>query len=175
MKSANYRLLITLVPASAKQAGRGFTGNAKTNEVPVFETMIRRTVSFAQAAEKGVLVHQTGKKDHVVWVLGGLRKGRAGNFGILGGEQMSKSSFNALVEAKKQRDGSAETAETTQIGVESENKSQEKEAMLKNAVSEPNPVESESTDNQLPFRDRTNATRSAEVTALTSHTIKQLK
>ncbi len=58
---------------------------------------------------------------------------------------MSKSSFNALVEAKKQRDGSAETAEITQIGGESENESREKNAARKNAVSERlNPVKSES-------------------------------
>jgi len=58
---------------------------------------------------------------------------------------MSKSNFNALVEAKKRRDG-VETAETMQTDEAAENKSPEKEAMLE---SEPKPVEAESTDNQI--------------------------
>ncbi len=64
VESANYKLLITLVPPPPNRQGEDLRETLKTNEVPVFETMIRRTVSFAQAAEKGVLVHQTGKKDH---------------------------------------------------------------------------------------------------------------
>lgn len=58
---------------------------------------------------------------------------------------MSKSNFNALVEAKKRRDG-VETTETVQTDGVAENKSPEKEAMLK---SELKPVESGSTDNQI--------------------------
>ena len=58
---------------------------------------------------------------------------------------MSKSNFNALVEAKKRRDG-VETTETIQTDEATENKSPEKEAMLE---SEPKPVEAESTDNQI--------------------------
>jgi len=58
---------------------------------------------------------------------------------------MSKSNFNALVEAKKRRDG-VETTETMQTDEAAENKSPEKEAMLE---SEPKPVEAESTDNQI--------------------------
>ncbi len=58
---------------------------------------------------------------------------------------MSKSNFNALVEAKKQRDG-VETTETTQTERSAESKSQEKESVQK---SEPKPVESESSDNQI--------------------------
>ena len=59
---------------------------------------------------------------------------------------MSKSNFNALIEAKKQRDRGVETAETLQTERLAENESQEKEAMLK---SEPKPVESGSTDNNI--------------------------
>lgn len=63
---------------------------------------------------------------------------------------MSKSSFNALVEAKKQRDSSAaEGAEITQTGGAFENESTEKEAARKNEVSKrTNPFESESGDGQ---------------------------
>lgn len=63
VQSANYKLLITLVPPPPNKQGEDLRETLKGNEIPVFETMIRRTVSFAQAAEKGVLVHQTGKKD----------------------------------------------------------------------------------------------------------------
>ena len=58
---------------------------------------------------------------------------------------MSKSNFNALVEAKKRRDG-VETTETMQTDEAAENKSPEKEAMLE---SEPKPVEAGSTYNQI--------------------------
>lgn len=63
VESANYKLLITLVPPPPNKQGEDLRETLKKNEVPVFETMVRRTVSFAQAAEKGVLVHQTGKRD----------------------------------------------------------------------------------------------------------------
>lgn len=63
VESANYKLLITLVPPPPNKQGEDLRETLKKNEIPVFETMVRRTVSFAQAAEKGVLVHQTGKKD----------------------------------------------------------------------------------------------------------------
>ncbi len=63
VESANYKLLITLVPPLPNRQGEDLRETLKTNRVPIFETMVRRTVSFAQAAEKGVLVHQTGKKD----------------------------------------------------------------------------------------------------------------
>ncbi len=60
---------------------------------------------------------------------------------------MSKSSFNALVEAKKQRDG-VEREGTTQTDKAAENKSQEKKAARKSEKSEPKPVESGGNDNQ---------------------------
>lgn len=63
VESSNYKLLITLVPPPPNKQGEDLRETLKKNEIPVFDTMIRRTVSFAQAAEKGVLVHQTGKRD----------------------------------------------------------------------------------------------------------------
>jgi len=58
---------------------------------------------------------------------------------------MSKSNFNALVEAKKRRDavGTTETIKNEEAG---ENESPEKEPTPK---SEPQPIEAESTDNQI--------------------------
>lgn len=63
VEAANFKLLITLVPPQPNKQGEDLRETLKQNKIPVFETMIRRTVSFAQAAEKGVLVHQTGKRD----------------------------------------------------------------------------------------------------------------
>lgn len=63
VESSNYKLLITLVPPPPNKQGEDLRETLKKNEIPVFDTMVRRTVSFAQAAEKGVLVHQTGKRD----------------------------------------------------------------------------------------------------------------
>ncbi len=62
---------------------------------------------------------------------------------------MSKSSFNALVEAKKQRDGSVETEETKQTDKAAENKSPEKTATRKSVKNEPKPVEARGGDNQI--------------------------
>ncbi|MBC7796604.1 MAG: ParA family protein [Pyrinomonadaceae bacterium] len=60
---ANYRLLITLVPPPPNKQGEELLETLKKSDIPVFNSMIRRTVSFPQAAEKGVLVHQVGKRD----------------------------------------------------------------------------------------------------------------
>lgn len=61
---------------------------------------------------------------------------------------MSKSSFNALVEAKKQRD-EAETETATQTAETDENKPQAEKAARKSEKSEPlETIESASSDNQ---------------------------
>lgn len=61
---------------------------------------------------------------------------------------MSKSSFNALVEAKKQRDA-PDAEETTQTDKTAENKSPEEKATRKNEKSESMSDESGSGDNQI--------------------------
>jgi chromosome partitioning protein len=45
VESANYKLLITLVPPPPNKQGEDLRETLKKNEVPVFETMVRRTVS----------------------------------------------------------------------------------------------------------------------------------
>lgn len=61
---------------------------------------------------------------------------------------MSKSSFNALVEAKKQRD-EVETNEITESNKAAENKSPEKKAAQKSEKIQPKPVEYGGSDNQI--------------------------
>ena len=63
LKTANYRLLITMVPPPPNKQGEELKLALKESQIPVFSSTVRRTVSFGQAAEQGCLVHQTGKKD----------------------------------------------------------------------------------------------------------------
>lgn len=51
--SANYRALITVVPPRPNREGELMQNDLKEGRVPVFETMIRRTVGFAKAALAG--------------------------------------------------------------------------------------------------------------------------
>lgn len=50
---ANYRALITLVPPHPNKEGEMMRSDLKEGGIPVFETMIRRTVGFAKAAMVG--------------------------------------------------------------------------------------------------------------------------
>lgn len=51
---ANYRALITIVPSYPSREGEVMKKDLKQGGVPVFETMIRRTVGFPKAALAGV-------------------------------------------------------------------------------------------------------------------------
>jgi chromosome partitioning protein len=50
---ANYRALITVVPPHPSKEGELMRDDLKEGGIPVFETMIRRTVGFAKAALVG--------------------------------------------------------------------------------------------------------------------------
>ncbi|HEX8279713.1 MAG TPA: ParA family protein [Segetibacter sp.] len=50
---SNYRALITLVPPHPNKEGELMRDDLRTGGIPVFETMIRRTVGFAKAAMLG--------------------------------------------------------------------------------------------------------------------------
>ena len=52
-KGTNYRALITLVPPYPSKEGEMMRNDLKEGAIPVFETMIRRTVGFAKAALAG--------------------------------------------------------------------------------------------------------------------------
>lgn len=51
---ANYRALVAIVPPFPSREGELMRDDLKAGGVPVFETMIRRTLSFPKAALKGV-------------------------------------------------------------------------------------------------------------------------
>jgi chromosome partitioning protein len=52
--SAKYRALITIVPPVPSREGEIMRDDLKSGGVPVFETMIRRTIGFPKAALAGV-------------------------------------------------------------------------------------------------------------------------
>jgi len=54
LEDANYRALLTIVPPLPSREGEVMRDDLKAGGVPVFETMIRRTLSFPKAALKGV-------------------------------------------------------------------------------------------------------------------------
>jgi chromosome partitioning protein len=51
---ANYRALITLVPPHPSKEGELMRDDLREGNIPVFQTMIRRTVGFAKAAMAGL-------------------------------------------------------------------------------------------------------------------------
>jgi chromosome partitioning protein len=53
---ANYRALITIVPSYPSREGEVMKKDLKQGGVPVFETMIRRTVGFPKAALAGIAI-----------------------------------------------------------------------------------------------------------------------
>jgi len=53
---ASYRALLTIVPPHPSREGEVMREDLKRNGVPVFETMIRRTVGFQKAALAGVAI-----------------------------------------------------------------------------------------------------------------------
>jgi chromosome partitioning protein len=53
LSGANYRALITVVPPHPSREGELMQSDLREGGVPVFETMIRRTVGFAKAAIVG--------------------------------------------------------------------------------------------------------------------------
>lgn len=63
LNSNNYMLLITMVPPAPNKQGEELQAALRKNKIPVFNSTVRRTVSFGQAAEQGCLVHETGKRD----------------------------------------------------------------------------------------------------------------
>jgi len=56
---AKYRALITIVPPPPSREGEIMKGDLKEAGVPVFETIIRRTVGFPKAALAGVPIRDT--------------------------------------------------------------------------------------------------------------------
>ena len=59
---ANYRALVAIVPPPPSREGEIMRSDLKAGGVPVFETMIRRTVGFHKAALKGVPIRDIDDK-----------------------------------------------------------------------------------------------------------------
>ena len=53
LADANYRALITIVPSHPSREGELMRDDLREGGIPVFESMIRRTVGFAKAALAG--------------------------------------------------------------------------------------------------------------------------
>ncbi len=67
-KRANYRALITLVPPHPNREGELMRDDLKEGGIPVFETMIRRTVGFAKAAMIGRAIRDIDDaRSRVAW------------------------------------------------------------------------------------------------------------
>jgi len=62
LKGAHYRTLITIVPPLPNKEGKQMQADLREMNVPVFDTMIRRTVGFAKAAFEGKSIRQL--EDH---------------------------------------------------------------------------------------------------------------
>ncbi|MEG3440034.1 ParA family protein [Pannus brasiliensis CCIBt3594] len=66
--SANYRALITIVPPPPNKEGETLRKELSEGEIPVFKTMIRRTVGYQKAALAGVPIRDLNDaKLRVAW------------------------------------------------------------------------------------------------------------
>ncbi len=65
---ASYRALIAIIPPPPSREGEIMRDDLKAGNVPVFQTMIRRSVGFPKAALKGVPIRDIDdKRASVVW------------------------------------------------------------------------------------------------------------
>jgi chromosome partitioning protein len=77
IRSANYRALLTIVPPKPSNEGDIMKAELLENEIPAFETMIRRSASFQKAALAGVPVSE---------IRNSLAAGAASDYAKLGAE-----------------------------------------------------------------------------------------
>ncbi len=66
--TANYRALITVVPPKPSREGELMQADLREGGVPVFDTMVRRTVGFAKAALQGKPIRDLDDaRAHAAW------------------------------------------------------------------------------------------------------------
>lgn len=65
---ARYQALITIVPPYPSQEGQIMRQELLDNQIPVFQTMIRRSSAFQKAALAGVTVNQLKGRDKTPWL-----------------------------------------------------------------------------------------------------------
>ncbi len=67
LSDANYRALITVVPPKPSREGELMQGDLREGGVPVFNTLIRRTVGFAKAALQGKPIRDLDDARAAAW------------------------------------------------------------------------------------------------------------
>ena len=64
---AKYRALLTIVPPYPSKEGKTMRDELISNDVPTFQTMIRRSSAFQKAALAGKPVNQMSGRDRIPW------------------------------------------------------------------------------------------------------------
>lgn len=68
LEGANYRTLIAVVPPKPNRDGEQMQSELKAADVPVFNTMIRRSIGFSKAALAGKPVRELTGGDRMGWM-----------------------------------------------------------------------------------------------------------
>ena len=68
LEGANYRTLIAVVPPKPNRDGEQMQSELKAADVPVFDTMIRRSIGFSKAALAGKPVRELTGGDRMGWM-----------------------------------------------------------------------------------------------------------
>ena len=62
LENAKYRVLVTIAPPPPNRDGEIMLNDLKEGDIPVFETIVRRTIGFAKAALNGVPIRDLKEK-----------------------------------------------------------------------------------------------------------------
>lgn len=62
-----FRILLTIVPPAPNTDGQSMQADLKASNIPVFETMIRRSIGFSKASLKGVPLRDMTGKTKLAW------------------------------------------------------------------------------------------------------------
>ena len=66
-KDANYRVLLTIVPPYPSKEGVNVQQDLRESDIPIFNTMIRRTSGFTKAALSGETIRDLKDKTKMYW------------------------------------------------------------------------------------------------------------
>ena len=68
LSHAPCRALVTIVPPKPNREGETLLNNLKNHGVPVFNTLIRRSIGFQKAALAGVPLREMTGRDRLAWI-----------------------------------------------------------------------------------------------------------
>ena len=68
LEGSNYRVLIAINPPKPNRDGEQMQAELKAADVPVFDTMIRRSIGIPKAALAGVAVRDLQGRDRMAWL-----------------------------------------------------------------------------------------------------------